>query len=103
MKMTKKLAAQKLSAFEQGVAKGFTEGRKPMHWLAIAKNSNRVPKTWQEFESRKSAVDYLINLFELKPKQKDRLQTSLVTKVPYYGVIEVVCCECPDGKHEGEI
>jgi hypothetical protein len=72
-----------------------------MHWLAIS----RKKKTHQEFPTSVEAVNHLIDVYDLKlhPILLRRLETSLVAKVPYEGVIEVVCCECQDDQHEGEL
>jgi hypothetical protein len=78
------------------------------HWLAISRRK-RKKLTFTSLEgsceTRKDAVDLLIDAFNLKlqPLVRRRLEISLVTRVPYHGIVEVIMCECQDGKHSEEV
>lgn len=70
-----------------------------MHWLCKhSKNGLQVVAA-----SRAEAIKELSRAYNLRGMQRASLAAVLWLKIPRKGTIDIVTCDCTDGKHAGEI
>ena len=68
------------------------------HWLVLFHRAFVCDQP-----TRRDAEDFAIVTYFLDREQTAKLRKSLVVTLPRKGLLEVVSCDCTDGKHKEEL